>query len=148
MLTGPEPGITRDASAIEWEWGGRPIRLIELLPENLIVYPKSPRPSFADQVLAAFSARSLRPENVMEVRELHIAIGMVAAGQGISIVPDSLQGMKRSDVLYREIEDMHAVSPILFNVRLMDQSDELRNILKTIYSIYDARGIAHVKEAL
>ncbi|WP_395404940.1 LysR family transcriptional regulator [Pseudoduganella sp. UC29_106] len=126
----------------------RPIRLIELLPENLIVYPKAPRPSFADQVLAAFSAHSLRPENVMEVRELHIAIGMVAAGQGISIVPDSLQGMKRSDVLYREIEDMHAVSPILFNVRLMDQSDELRNILKTIYSIYDARGIAHVKEEL
>jgi DNA-binding transcriptional LysR family regulator len=99
-------------------------------------------------VLAAFSARSLRPEHVMEVRELHIAIGMVAAGQGISIVPDSLQGMKRSDVLYREIEDMHAVSPILFNVRLMDQSDELRNILKTIYSIYDARGIVHVKEEL
>jgi DNA-binding transcriptional LysR family regulator len=125
-----------------------PIKLIELLPENLIVYPQSPRPSFADQVLAAFSARSLRPENVMEVRELHIAIGMVAAGQGISIVPDSLQGMKRSDVLYREIDDMNAVSPILFNIRLMDRSEELRNILRTIYDIYDARGIAHVKEAL
>ena len=29
VLTGPEPGITRDAIAIEWHWGGRPIRLID-----------------------------------------------------------------------------------------------------------------------
>ena len=29
MLTGPEPGITRDAIAIKWHWGGRPIRLID-----------------------------------------------------------------------------------------------------------------------
>src|SRR5215213_6091581 len=29
VLTGPEPGITRDAIAIEWQWAGRPIRLID-----------------------------------------------------------------------------------------------------------------------
>jgi GTP-binding protein len=29
MLTGPEPGITRDAIAIEWRWREHPIRLID-----------------------------------------------------------------------------------------------------------------------
>src|SRR5438552_1741293 len=29
MLTGPEPGITRDAIAIDWAWQGRAIRLID-----------------------------------------------------------------------------------------------------------------------
>jgi GTPase len=29
LLTGPEPGITRDSIAIEWEWHGRPIRLVD-----------------------------------------------------------------------------------------------------------------------
>jgi GTP-binding protein len=29
MLTGPEPGVTRDAIATEWRWKGRPIRLID-----------------------------------------------------------------------------------------------------------------------
>src|SRR5579862_1996805 len=29
VVTGPEPGITRDAIAIEWAWGGRAIRLID-----------------------------------------------------------------------------------------------------------------------
>lgn len=126
----------------------RPLKLKELVEETLIVYPRSPRPSFADQVLAAFSDRALHPENVMEVRELQIAIGMVAAGQGVSVVPDSLQGMKRTDVQYRTLDDQHAVSPILFSIRLMDRSEELRRMLKVIYDVYDARGIVHVKEEL
>jgi GTPase len=29
MLTGPEPGITRDAIAIDWAWQGRAIRLVD-----------------------------------------------------------------------------------------------------------------------
>jgi GTPase len=29
LLTGPEPGITRDAIALEWDWHGRPIRLVD-----------------------------------------------------------------------------------------------------------------------
>ncbi|HYM73092.1 MAG TPA: ribosome biogenesis GTPase Der [Stellaceae bacterium] len=29
LLTGPEPGITRDAIALEWTWRGRPIRLVD-----------------------------------------------------------------------------------------------------------------------
>jgi GTP-binding protein len=29
LLTGPEPGITRDAIAVEWRHRGRPIRLVD-----------------------------------------------------------------------------------------------------------------------
>ena len=29
LITGPEAGITRDSIAIEWEWRGRPVRLID-----------------------------------------------------------------------------------------------------------------------
>jgi len=29
LLTGPEPGITRDSIALEWNWHGRPIRLVD-----------------------------------------------------------------------------------------------------------------------
>jgi GTPase len=29
MITGPEAGITRDSIAIDWEWRGRPVRLID-----------------------------------------------------------------------------------------------------------------------
>ncbi len=29
LLTGPEPGVTRDAIAVEWAWKGRPVRLVD-----------------------------------------------------------------------------------------------------------------------
>ncbi len=29
MVTGPEPGITRDAVPVDWEWNGRPVRLVD-----------------------------------------------------------------------------------------------------------------------
>ena len=125
-----------------------PLKMNDLLHDPLIVYPKAPRPSFADQVLATFSDRMIVPQQVIEVRELQIAIGLVGAGQGIAIVPDSLQGMKRNDVVYRAIDDRRAVSPIIFSVRLMDRSEELSNMLSVIYEIYDACKLPHVKEEL
>lgn len=124
------------------------IRLVDLQAETLIIYPKAPRPSFADQVLAAFSERALTPRQVLEVRELQIAIGLVAAGQGVAIVPESVQGMKRDDVVYRHVADRHAVSPVMFSARKMDKSEELQNMLAMIYEIYTEVGIAHVRETL
>lgn len=124
------------------------LKMSELMNDSLIVYPKTPRPSFADQVLATFRERMLVPRQVIEVRELQIAIGLVGAGQGIAIVPDSLQGMIRTDVTYKPIDDRQAVSPIIFSARAMDRSPELAGMLAIIYEIYDERNIAYVAEEL
>jgi GTPase len=50
LLTGPEPGITRDAIAIEWEWRGRAIRLVDTagLRRRSHVQDKLERLSVAD----------------------------------------------------------------------------------------------------
>lgn len=124
------------------------LRLRDLVHEKLLVYPKTPRPSFADQVLAVLGEANVTPGAVMEVRELQIAMGLVAAAQGIAIVPESVQAMHHRNVEYRPLEDKHASSPILFSVRHMDRSPEVANLLAAVYSIYDDLGIAHVKERL
>jgi hypothetical protein len=56
--------------------------------------------------------------------------------------------MIRTDVVYRQLDDLQAVSPIIFSTRHMDRSPELVNMLEVIYEIYDELGIAHVKHAL
>jgi GTP-binding protein len=50
LLTGPEPGITRDAIALDWEWQGRPIRLVDTagLRRRARVEDKLERLSVAD----------------------------------------------------------------------------------------------------
>lgn len=124
------------------------IQFKDLANENLIIYPKNPRPSYADEVLNALKERNVRPKKIIEVRELQIAIGLVAAGEGVSIVPMSLQGMKRDDVSYLELNERHAYSPIIMSVRSMDKSEEIDAMLRLIYRIYDEEGIPHTREVL
>ena len=59
------------------------LRLNLLAGEPLVVYPNAPRPSYADQVLALYRERGLKPPVVHEVREVQTALGLVAAEAGV-----------------------------------------------------------------
>jgi LysR family transcriptional regulator, benzoate and cis,cis-muconate-responsive activator of ben and cat genes len=117
--------------------------LSDLVQETLIIFPKTPRPSYADQVLAAFHDRALKPRKIYEVRELQIALGLVAAGEGISIVPSSVNGLKRDDVSYKELDDPTLVSPIIMSMRLLDESRDIQAMLELVYRLYDEEKIPY-----
>jgi LysR family transcriptional regulator, benzoate and cis,cis-muconate-responsive activator of ben and cat genes len=119
------------------------LALRDLINETLIVYPKTPRPSYADQVLAAFKDRALEPRRIYEVRELQIALGLVAAGEGVSVVPSSVYGLKRDDVSYKELDDPTLVSPIIMSMRALDESRDIREMLELIYRLYDEHQIPY-----
>ncbi|SMF45141.1 DNA-binding transcriptional regulator, LysR family [Pseudogulbenkiania subflava DSM 22618] len=117
------------------------LSLKDVAMETVIIFPKSPRPSFADQVLAAFHDRAIEPKSIYEVRELQIALGLVAAGEGVSIVPSSVKGLKREDVSYMELDDPQLVSPIILSTRLLDESDDIKALLEMIYDLYREQNI-------
>ncbi|TCP14567.1 DNA-binding transcriptional LysR family regulator [Crenobacter luteus] len=121
------------------------LSLHDLASETLIVFPKAPRPSFADQVLAAFHDRGLEPRKVYEARELQIAVGLVAAGEGVAIVPASVQGLKREDVCYKALDDRNMVSPIILSTRLLDESREIRLLIEMIIQIYEENQMEYIK---
>jgi LysR family transcriptional regulator, benzoate and cis,cis-muconate-responsive activator of ben and cat genes len=118
-----------------------PLRLDELAAEPLVVYPKSPRPSYADQVLALFRDSGLKPPAVFEVRELQTALGLVAAEVGVCLVPVSVERLRRDNVVYRPLDEEKAVSPIIMSTRKGDRSPELSLILKLIREIYRKAGL-------
>ena len=129
---------------------GHPLSLVkpilalgDLVNETLIIFPKSPRPSYADQVLSAFQDRGLKPRRIYEVRELQIALGLVAAGEGISVVPSSVYGLKRDDVSYKELDDPTLVSPIIMSMRMLDESRDIREMLELIYRLYAEEKISY-----
>ncbi|WP_244881538.1 LysR substrate-binding domain-containing protein [Roseomonas mucosa] len=108
---------------------------------QLIVYPKTPRPSFADQVLALFRDHGLRPAVVHEMRELQTALGLVAAESGICLVPASVETLRRDNVAYRPIKEK-AVSPVIMSTRKGDRSPEIALLLQLVKDIYRREGIA------
>ena len=119
------------------------LALRDVIQETLIIFPKAPRPSYADQVLAAFQDRALTPRRIYEVRELQIALGLVAAGEGISIVPSSVYGLKRDDVSYKELDDPTLVSPLIMSMRALDESRDIKEMLELIYRLYEEERIPH-----
>lgn len=115
--------------------------LADLQAETLIVYPKAPRPSYADQVLGLFRARGIKPARLYEVRELQTALGLVAAEVGICIVPAGVSRFRRDNVDYVPLDEPGAASPILMSTRKNDTSPDLRLLVRIIEELYRASGI-------
>ena len=118
-----------------------PLRLDDLTDESLIVYPKAPRPSYADQVLSLFRGRGLKPASVHEVRELQTALGLVAAEAGVCVVPASVERLRRDNVVYRPLDEEGAVSPIIMSCRKNDRSPEIARLLDLVQAVYRRDGV-------
>ncbi|WP_034300498.1 LysR family transcriptional regulator [Herbaspirillum sp. RV1423] len=111
--------------------GKHSVSLAQLAGEKFILYPARPRPSYADQVLDIFASRGLRPDIVKEANEMQTAVGLVAAGVGVALVPASVRGLHRADVEYRPLSNKGIFSPVIMNCRASDRSrvlDQLRDM--------------------
>lgn len=119
--------------------GEGPLSLRDLADEPQIIYPRQPRPSYADQVVSLFRDHQIEPRIVHEARELQIAIGLVAAEEGMAIVPESVRRARSQDVAFRELLEP-ASSPIIMSYRSGDRSLELRLMADVIARHYAAWG--------
>ncbi|WP_297368089.1 LysR family transcriptional regulator [Acidocella sp.] len=117
-----------------------PLPLSHLADEPLIIYPREPRPSYADQVISLFKDRGHAPEVVHEAKEVQTAIGLVAAEEGVCIVPTSLQRSKREDIVFRELSDPDVTSPIIMSRRAGETSPWVKLIGRVIIETYEEWG--------
>ena len=124
------------------------LSISDLSDENLLLYPKAPRPSFIDYILELFSDRNIEPSSFSEVSELHVALGLVAAGLGITIVPKSLEHLREKEIIYIPFEDGLLTSPVIMNVRHFDKSEVLETLLNVIYEIYEEENVFHNRECI
>ena len=121
----------------------RPLRLDDLTAGTLVVYPKAPRPSFADQVLALYRSHGLKPDTILEVRDVQTALGLVAADVGFSLVTASVQHLRRDKVEYRTLEEAHAASPLFMSHRVNDNSPEIAIMLDAIRHVYRSNFVSN-----
>ena len=130
---------------------GQPIILAALESQDLLVYPRKPRPSYADQVLSLFRDQGLQPAAVHEVQEIQTALGLVAAGMGICVVPEGVSRLRPEEVVYRALSDPQAVSPIIMSTRVHDRNEDivtLRALIDRIYQeVAEARQRAEAARA-
>ncbi|HEY1944081.1 MAG TPA: LysR family transcriptional regulator [Roseiarcus sp.] len=108
-----------------------PLLLRDLANETFIMFP-------AGTPHSLFAARSFRPKEVIEVGELQVALGLVAADYGVCIVPAVVQRMRGSDVCYRQLDEPGWTSPILMTWLRADQPPLVSSISDLLGKILTA----------
>lgn len=111
---------------------GQPLDLKRLADEPFVLYPANPRPSYADHIMALFTAQGVNIKVIQWTNELQTALGLVAAGLGITLVPASVQSQHRVDIVYAPLPEKTAVSPIIFSRRAGDNSPQVRQCLSLV----------------
>jgi DNA-binding transcriptional LysR family regulator len=112
-----------------------PLPISALAKEKLIVYPREPRPSYADQVLGILLHHNVDPQEVQEVSEIQAALGLVAAEAGVCVVPSSAR-ILRSDLCYRLLSADRATSPVVLNHRAGEDSAIVELVKRLIRDLY------------
>ena len=91
--------------------------LAQLAQYPLIIYPATPRPSYADTILSLVRLRGLRVRVIQETNELQTAIGLVASDLGFSLVPEQVMRMHRDEITYVRLAEPNITSPIICSRR-------------------------------
>ena len=117
------------------------VHLADLIEEPLFLYPNYNKPNFSTHVTGLFSEYGLQPKYLKEVRELQLALGLVAASEGICIVPESARSIQLSHLNFIPLLDSDAISPIFMTIRNMDESEDIRSLFDCIHQVYDLEAI-------
>jgi GTP-binding protein len=111
MITGPEPGLTRDAVAIDFSWGGRPVRLFDTAGLR-----RKARVSESAEKLAAMDAlRAIRfaevvvlvtdAEHPFEHQDLAIGDLVAQEGRALVIAVNKWDLVAHKDKALKELRD-------------------------------------------
>ncbi len=148
LLTGPEAGITRDSITVEWEYGGKPLRLVDTagMRRRARVDDKLEKLSVAD------TQRSIRFANVavlmldatvmLEKQDLTIARQVIDEGRALIIAANKWDAVKDRDEALRNLRDRLQTSmpqvrgiPVVTISALNGQN--LDDLMKAVFSIYE-----------
>lgn len=111
--------------------GGRTVAKLERLEtHNLVLYPEYPRPSFADFVIKAVEAAGFTAPLRHWCMDLQIALSLVAIGEGLCIVPESVSTAPRKGMQFLRIAPEIARISLSVNHRLDEQGAHVHNFVK------------------
>ena len=111
MITGPEPGLTRDAVAIDFSWGGRPVRLFDTAG----LRRKAKVSESAEKLAAMDALRAIRfaevvvllidAEHAFEHQDLTIGDLVAEEGRALVVAVNKWDLVAHKDKKLKELRD-------------------------------------------
>jgi GTP-binding protein len=141
MITGPEAGITRDSIALDWQWNGRPVRLVDTagLRKRAKIDDKLERLSVADTKrtidYAEVVVLLLDATRGLESQDLRIANQVIEEGRALIIVLNKWDVADNASALFNGVK-----------AALLEGLSQLRDVPLLTVSAKTGKGIDTILE--
>lgn len=138
------------------------LRLMDLANNRLILYHQTHLPAkrvpterldtkhevsvdepVTEPLLYLFAQYGITPRATTTVSDLQVALGLVAAGIGVTLVPASSQTMRVDQVSYQRLIHENLTSPIYLHTLKDVLHPHVPALLQAIYTVYERRGITY-----
>ncbi|WP_268758110.1 LysR family substrate-binding domain-containing protein [Alicyclobacillus vulcanalis] len=110
--------------------------LVELAQEPFVLVSRAIWPGLYDGVMTLARTLGFEPRVRLEVTEVQTAVGLVAAGLGVSIVPSATERVHRQDVRYLRIDGPAPTVELGAAWRRADTSPLVSAFLETAESVH------------
>jgi DNA-binding transcriptional LysR family regulator len=110
------------------------LKLSDLANEPFILQPPLPSPH-ANNTMQIFANAGITPQIVQAVEETHTALGLVAAGIGITLLPSSWQKLQIRGVEYRNLINPTPVLEMKMGYRADETSPALARFIEMVHSL-------------
>ncbi len=121
-----------------------PLPLSALASETFILYKRPGGPGLYDTIITACRSAGFSPLVGQEAPRIISTLNLVAAGLGVSIVPESLRRLQMDGVVYRRLEEHSLLSaPLILACRRGDTAAAVRRFVELARSTaeqIDAEG--------
>ena len=112
------------------------VAIRDLRDEPFIVFARQHGPAFYDITLAACQRAGFSPLIAQEAPRVTTALGLVAAGLGVSVMPASMQRIALEGVVFRAIDKRAGLTAVLaLGWRKNDRSRALANYLAVVRAL-------------
>ncbi len=85
--------------------GTGPLALKDVPRLPLIIFPRPIAPALHDAILSCFRDAGITPEIGQQAIQMQTIVGLVSAGMGLALVPQSVSNLMRPGVEYRALRD-------------------------------------------
>lgn len=99
-----------------------------------------------EPLLHLFAQYGISPFLTTTVSDLQVALGLVAAGEGITLVPASLQTVRTEQISYQRLVHENVTSPIYLHTLKDFVHPKIPDLLTAIYHVYEQRGITYRRQ--
>jgi len=99
-----------------------------------------------EPLLHLFAQYGISPFMTTTVSDLQVALGLVAAGEGITLVPASLKTVRTEQISYQNLVHENVTSPIYLHTLKDFVHPSISELLTAIYYVYEQRGITYRRQ--